>query len=115
VPSHMGSMPWTGTGGASAFKPEWAPHIADLPPAQKRGVVVCYDGDEGPRDAERAKEVPRTGVPGDRKAAHEIAADNPERVEKEVHCRLSSRRVSSEEFFEVPAKKTAREIERVAS
>jgi len=109
-------MPWTGTGGASAFKPEWAPHIADLAPAQKRGVMVCYDGgDEGCRGAKRAKEVSRTGVTGDRKAAHEIAADNPERVEKEVHCRLSSRRVSSEEFFEVPAKKTAREIERVAS
>jgi hypothetical protein len=51
------------------------------------------------------KEVFRTGVPGDRKAAHEIAADNPERAEKEVHCRLSSRRVSSEEVSRSPLRR----------
>ncbi|MCS4195926.1 DUF3987 domain-containing protein [Salinibacter ruber] len=39
----------SGTAGASTFEPEWAQLIAEMEPAQERGVVVAYDGDESGR------------------------------------------------------------------
>ena len=49
----------TGTGGAGTFKPEWAPYIADLAPAQERGVVVCYDGDDRGRRGANEEAAPK--------------------------------------------------------
>ncbi|MCS4155055.1 hypothetical protein GGQ03_002349 [Salinibacter ruber] len=40
----------TGTSGAGTFRDEWAAYLACLAPAQSRGVVVAFDGDEKGRE-----------------------------------------------------------------
>lgn len=61
----------------------------------------------------RARQLSGTGVPGEWSVAHEIKTRYPERLEEEVHQKLSDQRVQdNREFFRVDPEEAARVIEK---
>lgn len=76
------------------------------------GVVKIGHTTRSP--TERARELSGTSVPGEYKVSYETKVDRPEKVEKEVHRKLSNHRASSGEFFEVSPRRAAKVIEEVS-